>query len=135
MAITHAAAFTHTRAWSQSEFDSLLQSPLIHVTGDARCFALVRCIADEAELLTIATHPDHQRKGLARAVMAAWQADAVQRGVTTAFLEVAADNIPACALYQACGYKILATRTGYYLRTDGSRADANVMQRSFSAQR
>lgn len=66
MAATHAAAFTQSRPWTTGEFAELLSSPLSLVVGDERCFALFRVIADEAELLTIATHPDHQRQGLAR---------------------------------------------------------------------
>jgi ribosomal-protein-alanine N-acetyltransferase len=132
LAATHAAAFTQARPWSAAEFETLLASPFVFLCGDARAFALVRVVADEAELLTIATHPDHQRKGLARALMEAWQAEAARRGATRAFLDVAADNAPAEALYLACGYVRTGLRRAYYARPDGPAADAILMARDLT---
>jgi ribosomal-protein-alanine N-acetyltransferase len=129
MAAAHAAAFTQSRPWSAAEFTSLLESPLVFAAGDTRAFALVRVIADEAELLTIATHPDFQRRGLARALMDQWQAEAAARGAASGFLEVAADNSAALALYEACGFETSGLRRGYYKRADGTAADAVLMQR------
>lgn len=129
MAAVHAAA-TDDRPWSEDEFASLLDSPGCFAAGDARAFALVRVILDQAELLTIATHPDHRRQGLARALMADWQAAAARRGATRAFLEVAADNAPARALYDVCGYEAAGLRRGYYRRPTGPAADAVLMART-----
>jgi ribosomal-protein-alanine N-acetyltransferase len=133
MATTHAAAFTQSRPWSEAEFAALLDSRLTFAVGDARCFALVRVVVDEAELLTIATHPNHQRQGLARAVMKSWRAFAVQRGAETAFLEVAADNIPACDLYASCGFSTCGNRPGYYRRENGPAVDAILMRQALPA--
>ncbi len=130
MAATHQAAFTQSRPWSADEFLSLLESPLTIAIGDARCFALVRVIADEAELLTIATHPAHQRQGLAHRVMDAWQQEASARGAIEAFLEVAADNMPAQILYAAHGFAECGRRTGYYARKDAPAVDAMLMRRT-----
>lgn len=130
MAATHAAAFTQSRPWSAEEFTALLHSPLIFAAGDARCFALVRVVADEAELLTIATRPEHHRQGLAHACMAAWQATARQRGAAEVFLEVAADNAPAQALYWANGFAESGRRKGYYPRQDAAAADAILMRKA-----
>ena len=126
MAATQRAAFTTTRSWDAQEFESLLQNGAIGV-GDADCFALVRVVLDEVELLTIATHPTYQRQGLARAIMADWQVVARKRGATRAFLEVAADNTPAIALYHLCGFQTNGVRPGYYRRDDGSKTDALTM--------
>ena len=130
MATTHAAAFTHSRSWSADEFAALLESPLTLAVGDARSFALVRIIAQEAELLTIATHPDHQRQGLARRIMETWQREATARGAAEAFLEVAADNMPAQALYQSYGFAECGRRAGYYTRKGTPAVDAVLMQRT-----
>jgi len=130
MASTHAAAFIQSRPWSEGEFADLLANRLTFAIGDARCFALVRVIVDEAELLTIATHPDHQRQGLARAVMKDWQAQAAQRGAVTAFLEVAADNRQACHLYADSGYSICGNRPRYYPRQNGPAVDAQLMRQA-----
>ena len=133
MATTHAAAFTQSRPWSEAEFAALLDSRLTFAVGDERCFALVRVVVDEAELLTIATHPDHQRQGLARAVMKSWRDEAARRGAETAFLEVAADNTPACHLYETCGFCICGNRPGYYRRQDGTSVDAILMRQAIPA--
>lgn len=130
MARIHARAFTQSRPWSESEFASLLTSPLTHVVGDTRCFALIRVIAGEAELLTIATDPDFQRQGLGRQAMQAWQHLARIHSATEAFLEVAADNPAAIALYLAEGFAPCGNRTGYYSRKNATSVDAIVMRKS-----
>ena len=130
MASTHAAAFTASRPWSAQEFTDLLAARGVFCIGDARCFGIVRVIADEAELLTLATHPEHQRQGHARALMDRWMAQARQKGATTAFLDVAADNAAAIALYERSGFAETGRRKGYYARTDAPTVDAVLMQRS-----
>lgn len=130
MARLHASAFTQSRPWSEVEFASLLTSPLTHAVGDDRCFALIRVIAGEAELLTIATSPDFQRQGLGRQVMQAWQNLARIHHATEAFLEVAADNEAAIALYLADGFAPCGSRTGYYSRKNATSVDAIVMRKS-----
>lgn len=130
LASTHATAFTQSRPWTASEFSALLGNPFTHVTGTAKCFALFQVIVDEAELLTIATHPTHQRLGLGLSCMDIWHAKAAQLGATRAFLDVAADNLPALALYQRCGYRRCGQRKGYYTRSSGEYCDAIVMERA-----
>ena len=129
MARIHAAAYRLDRPWSRAEFGDLLDSPHVIALGDDRAFILARIIADEAEVLTIATHPDHRRHGLARALLQQFQHAAAARGATTAFLEVAADNTPALALYLAAGYAQAGLRRRYYDRADGPAADALILRR------
>lgn len=127
MAATHAAAFRQERPWSADEFAGLLQNSGCFAVGDARSFALVRVVADEAELLTIATHPDHRRRGLARAAMRDWMTRAAEMGARRAFLEVASDNLPAVALYESEGFAPAGMRRAYYRRAGGDPADALLM--------
>lgn len=129
MAKIHAAAFDRERPWSPGEFATLCESPFSLTVGDSRAFALARVIGDEAELLTIATHPVHRRLGLARTLMAAWESEAAKRGATRAFLEVAHDNVPAGHLYTSLGYRECGRRAGYYRRGDGTTADALIMDK------
>lgn len=129
MAATHEAAFAHGRSWTAPEFAALLANPHAFACGHARCFAVGQVVADEAELLTIATHPAHRRRGLARACMDMWQAQAARRGADRAFLEVAADNTPALGLYRRCGFARAGLRRGYYRRPGTHAVDAIVMQR------
>ncbi|MCE8512108.1 GNAT family N-acetyltransferase [Ruegeria pomeroyi] len=129
LARLHGRAFTQSRPWSEAEFATLLGNPYNHLVGDNRCFALFQLIADEAELLTIATDPVYRRQGLARACMNEWQIQAAHAGATRALLDVADDNDPAIALYTACGYAPCGLRRGYYRRPSGETADAIVMER------
>jgi ribosomal protein S18 acetylase RimI-like enzyme len=47
---------------------------------------------------------EHRRRGLATAVMAALQGWAAERGAHSVYLQVAADNTPARALYRRAGF-------------------------------
>lgn len=128
-AALHHAAFDQSRPWSAAEFRDLMAMSGCFALGDCRAAALVRVIADEAELLTIATHPDHRRQGLARQLMDKWQAEATTRGAKTAFLEVASDNAAARQLYETSGYAQVGRRKGYYARDGAPAADALIMSR------
>ena len=127
LARLHAASFSTSRAWSADEFSQFLADPACFVTGDARAFALGRIVLDEVELLTIATHPDHRRQGLARETLIDWFKTAAERGASKAFLEVAEDNKAALDLYCSCGFQEAGRRRGYYQRSDGTKADAITM--------
>jgi len=127
LAATHAAAFTGDRPWSAEEFAALLSLAGMILTGDARSFILGRVTLDEAEILTIATRPDARRQGLARARLAQFEDAAEIAGATSVFLEVAADNNPALALYQTSGYAQVGRRRGYYHRANAAPADALVL--------
>ena len=106
LAALHAAAFTQDRPWQEAEFASLLDSPFMQLFTRPGGFALTRTIAGESELLTLAVDPARQRQGLGRALLHDWLA-ALPADCDSAFLEVAADNLPArapCLLRtQGCG--------------------------------
>jgi [ribosomal protein S18]-alanine N-acetyltransferase len=133
MAALHAAAMTVPRPWTEAEFAALLSTPGTFATGDATAFALGRAILDEAELLTIATHPGRRRRGLGRACLAAFEAEARARGARTAHLEVAADNAAALALYEGAGWSRAGLRRGYYRGASGAPVDALLLVRALSA--
>ncbi|MEO0371842.1 MAG: GNAT family N-acetyltransferase [Pseudomonadota bacterium] len=131
LAARHARAFTSTmRPWRAEEFEGLLASPHTHLIDSGHAFALTRVIADEAELLTLATDPAHRRKGLARAVLQELETHAKAKGTTTLFLEVSAENTSAIALYTSAGYKETARRPNYYQTPDGHRLDALIMSKA-----
>ena len=130
LAATHALAFTDTRSWSADEFRSLLADPSVFLTGNADAFVLGRVVLDEAEILTLATHPDLRRQGRARVVLEEFTNEAAKRGAVTAVLEVAADNIPAISLYLGAGFTEIARRSGYYRKTDESSVDAVILRRA-----
>lgn len=130
LAALHSAAFITPRPWSEAELAALLADPLIFAmtTGDPLAgFALGRSVAGEAELLTLAVAPMRRRQGLARDLLEVFEERAVQSGATDAFLEVAADNSAAIALYDGAGWQRHGMRRGYYRQPDGARIDALVM--------
>ena len=129
LARTHAAAFSTTRAWGADEFTALLAEPNTFTTGNQDSFVLMRVIADEAEVLTLATAPEHRRKGLARAALTLAEAEAKGRGAAAVFLEVAEDNSAARALYAGLAYMQVGRRPGYYTPKNGAPVAALVLRK------
>jgi [ribosomal protein S18]-alanine N-acetyltransferase len=79
----------------------------------------------EAEIHTIGVDPDHQGRGIGRAVLGGLLAAADRIDATT-YLEVRTDNEAAQHLYRATGFAVVGTRRRYY----SSGADAYTMKRS-----
>ncbi len=114
LADLHARCFTRPRPWSAAEFAALLDGPHAFLLIKPQGFLLGRVIVDEAELLTLAVDPDARRQGVARDLVAEFAATSRARGAASAFLEVAADNTPAQALYHAAGWREAGRRRRYY---------------------
>ena len=131
LADLHHAAFTRDRGWSADEFAGLLDSPHVQLLQHPGGFALVRTVAGESELLTLAVDPAHQRQGLGHLLLQDWM-KAIRDQAETAFLEVASDNDVARRLYARCGFAVIATRPAYYARTSGPAADALIMSRALT---
>lgn len=127
MARLHRAAFTLERPWSAAEFSDLLQNPHVTIVTRPHGFALIRTVAGESELLTLAVDPAYQRQGTGRALTQDWL-NTAQATAQTAFLEVAADNTAALALYHQIGFAQIATRSTYYARKNAAPADALILQ-------
>ena len=133
----HAAEFAYP--WSAEEIADLIAasstlsaSALDPATGRVRGFVLARVAADEAEILTIAVETAAQGKGVGRALMREALRQAANAGARTIFLEVAAENAAAVALYLRLGFLKVAERTGYYRKKSGQRATAIMMRRGLS---
>lgn len=86
----------------------------------AAAVMLYRKGARIARLYSIAVAPEARGKGLARALMAACEADAAERGARAVRLEVRSSNSSAIRLYEAGGYRVIATLESYY--PDGEAA-------------
>lgn len=138
LAVLHKEAFDEY--WDEGAFASALAQPGAFgfiVTQDNGAeplgFALLRAVvfADgggEAEVLTLATRPGARRQGVARRALTAALAKVRTAGVERVYLEVAADNIAARALYGSLGFHEVGRRKGYYARTDEAPVDAVVME-------
>jgi ribosomal-protein-alanine N-acetyltransferase len=134
LAKAHASAFE--APWPPEAFASLMGTPgvfaLAAVDRAPVGLILMRAVAGEAEVLTLAVDPGHRRRGVARALLEAGLAQAAAMGAEEAFLEVAADNRAALALYRQEGFEEAGHRGGYYRRADGEAVDALVLRRTLN---
>ena len=84
-------------------------------------FVIGRIAADEAEVLSIGVAPEWQRRGIGRHMAEGLVRAARRAEVKRLFLEVAADNDAAIALYEGLGFKIAGARKAYYQRTGSAQ--------------
>jgi ribosomal-protein-alanine N-acetyltransferase len=136
-AVIHKEAFGF-EAWDERAIADLLAMPgaVGRLALDAAQdppeplgFMLLLFVAEDAELLTVAVRPDGRRKGIATALMGDFFSLALERKATNAFLEVAADNVPAQRLYARLGFLVEGTRRDYYKRPGNKRVSAHLLRR------
>ena len=131
LAMIHAACFSLPRPWTAFEIKALLESPHVFLLGESDGFLMGRAVAGEAELLTLAVLPAARRQGIGARLVQAFLAEARTRQSAQAFLEVAAGNTAALALYESAGFAQVGRRKGYYTGADGHSDDALVLSRPF----
>lgn len=115
MALLHCRAFPPHERWGADAIG--LQLGLFGAFGWislAGGMILARSVADEAEILTLAVDPASRRQGIGRALLQQATATAQERGAQAIFLEAAADNSPAQALYAVLGFTAVGRRRDYY---------------------
>ncbi len=137
LAEIHSRSFQ--RPWSGEELDVLLGETTTISGLVARYqppfarrrpvgFVLVRSVAEEAEILTIAVDPGHRGRGYGRRLLE----EAVRRlyrdHVRSLFLEVETTNHVALGLYLSLGFEQVGERAGYYLQATGEPGTALVMR-------
>lgn len=110
-------------AWTRSQCLGILSLPGVWLTlasldGAAAGFALVRRIADEGELLLLATRPAARRRGVAAALLRAAMVEAQAGGAIRLHLEVREGN-DAIQLYRRAGFVKVGERRHYYRGATG----------------
>jgi len=135
LAQIHGDAFHE--AWPADAFTSALDQPgafgfmATDDNDEPLGFVLLRAAlfegGGEAEVLSIATRPSAQRRGVARTLMNAALERARTWNVERIFLEVADDNAAAQGLYQSLGFAEVGRRKDYYVSGRTTPADAIVM--------
>ena len=117
-------------AWSAETLRSQMEK------ADSRCtvaveddvivgFLAFEQIADEGSIVEVAVHPDHRRKGIARALIESALSDDSLKEI---FLEVRESNMPAIRLYESLGFERIGIRKGYY---DKPKEDAVIYRLPF----
>lgn len=81
---------------------------------------------DVADIMTIATAPAYQGRGIGRLLLAELVGRAGRSGAEALMLEVRSDNTAARALYDRNGFDVISVRRRYYQPGD---VDALVMRR------
>lgn len=121
-------------AWTRSQCAGILPMPGVRLTiareGERGSigFSLSRSIAGEAELLLIAIHPDHRRRGVGQLLLDHFLEAAQSAGAIRLHLEVR-DGNPAIAMYRRAGFTPAGRRRKYYRGKDGSLFDALTLVR------
>lgn len=113
--------------WSERAFMHEVQE-----NPSARCWVMTRdgvvasmlilwVIVDEAHIATIATHPQHRRRGYARKILIGALRAAREEGAQKALLEVRARHVVAQKIYCDIGFEEVGRRPMYY-RDNGEDA-------------
>jgi ribosomal-protein-alanine N-acetyltransferase len=123
IAAIHGASFQ--RGWGEHEIQQLLleRNVVSHRTtagGKLIGFILSRVAAGEAEILSVAISPPWRGRGLSRQLLDLHLRRLAGIGIRSVFLEVGAQNAPACRLYCRAGFQEVGRRNGYY--EDGATA-------------
>ena len=71
-------------------------------------------VLDETDMMNVAVHPDHRRRGIARQLIDALIQALKERGSHSLTLEVRSSNAPAICLYNQLGFEEAGRRRNYY---------------------
>ena len=126
LAAIHAQCFPDP--WDARALDDLLATPGTFLFAGDGGFILARAAASEAEILTLAVSPKARRAGTGMALVRAAAVQAQDLGAEALFLEVAADNRAARALYDRLGFAQAGLRKGYYAVPGAPARDALILR-------
>ena len=101
------------KPWSASDFADLKKSGC-EIIVSQNSFVVYRCVADEAEIITIGVAPNARRNGIGSTLLTIIEKNIKNQGVNKIFLEVALNNIAGKKLYENNGYKVVGIRPKYY---------------------
>jgi ribosomal-protein-alanine N-acetyltransferase len=135
LAELHAVIFKAPwdQPWSAQSFAEILAMPGAHgwlmSSGETPIgFMLARFTLDEGEILLTGIAPEARRRGHAARLMRVLVDAARAAGIATLFLEHAAGNEAAGALYGRFGFSRIGRRRAYYERRGGGREDAIALR-------
>ncbi len=105
--------------WTRAQFLLGLERKAFRILGIQErgvliAYAAFSVIAGEMEIMNIATHPFHRRKGLGARLLSEVLRQCRAEGVAEGFLEVRRSNTGAIDLYEKFGFMQIGTRKNYY---------------------
>ncbi len=136
LAALHAACFRE--GWPAASFAALLATPGAFALLASRQvsssspvpvgFIACRAAAAECEVLSLGVAAQARGQRIGQRLLEAAEAAARLRGARMMFLEVAADNLSARALYARLPYIEVGKRSRYYTREGLNSVDALVLR-------
>ena len=104
--------------WSEKSIASELNNPLalwlVAVEDGSLCgYIGSQSVMGESDMMNVAVHPDHRRKGVGEMLVLALCEELSKENARLA-LEVRASNAPAIALYEKLGFDQVGLRKNYY---------------------
>ena len=119
--------------WSENSVASELKNPLscwlvAEEDGVVAGYVGSQTVIDESDMMNIAVHPDHRRKGIAEALVMELVEALKKRESQCLTLEVRASNEPAKALYEKLGFAQVGLRKNYYRNP---KEDALILRKEF----
>lgn len=120
----------HTQPWTEAQFWSELAADnryfIAAIENDRLIgYADLYLNPPEAEIQTIAVHPDAQGRGIGTELLTSMFAAGMEHDCNRILLETRAENAPAIALYEKHGFVINGRRPNYY----ALGVDAVLMER------
>ena len=105
--------------WSENSVASELTNPLslwlVALDGETVAgYVGSQSVEGEADMMNVAVHPEHRRRGIARMLINELTDALAKQGVHSLALEVRSSNAPAIALYEQLGFSQVGRRPNYY---------------------
>lgn len=107
--------------WSEMSFEEELDNSLavfLVAEDEHGVLGYVGChfVCGVGDITNIAVHPDARRKGVAKTLMNALEAESKRFETEVINLEVRKSNLPAISLYKQLGYEECGERPNFYTK-------------------
>lgn len=127
----------HAAPWTAGNFRDAMAAgygvAVGAIDGVIVAYGVLLFAPGEVQLLNLTVAPAARRRGVGRALLRRFLADAHARGANQCFLEVRVSNEVAIALYASEGFVPVARRAAYYpAQAAALREDALVMRRALA---
>ena len=131
--IAHLETLCFHDPWSEksiaSELENALSLWLVAVEGDDVIgYVGSQTVLGWSDMMNVAVHPDHRRKGVGEALVVALEEALKAQESTCLTLEVRASNDPARTLYEKLGFVEVGRRKNYYRNP---KEDALIMRKEW----